>query len=125
MFLIVRHQAYRKRLMMPARFLERRLDDVPANAIRSRLQFVPEPAAVSNGRVWKNRSRRNVWLFRRRSFLRPTEVLVQRLTVKPLKGCDPHSGIDEHLIAWFRPDNNHFRLRRCPYKKREQDRQKD
>src|SRR6266508_6937918 len=106
MFLIVRHETDGKCLMMPARFLDSRIDYLPTDAIGSRLKFVPKPATVSDGRVWKNRSRRNVRLFRRWSFLRPTEALIQRLMVEPLKGCDPHSGIDEHLITRFRPDDN-------------------
>src|SRR6267378_180875 len=119
MFLIVRHETDSKRLTMPARFLERRIDDLPPDAIGSRLKFVPKPATVSNGRVRKNRLRRSVRLFRRWSFFRPTETLIQRLTIKPLKGRDPHSGINEHFITRFRPDDDQFCLRRGAAKKRE------
>src|SRR5947207_8421220 len=112
MFLIVRHETDGKRLMMVTRFLECRIDDLPLDAIGSGLKFVPKPATVGNGRVWKNRLPRKVGLFRRGSFLRPTEPLIQRLTVKSLKGRDPHSGINQYFITRFRPDDDHFRLRR-------------
>ncbi len=110
MLFIVRHETNGKRLMVFTRFLESRIDNLPADAIGSRLKFIPEPTAVSNGSLWKNRSRSRLRLFCRWTFLRPTETLIQRLTVEPLKGRDAHARINEYLINRFRPDHNGFVL---------------
>src|SRR5437667_1718776 len=127
MLLIVRHETNSKCLMMLTSFLEGRIDDFPTNAICARLKFIPEPATVSNGRVWKNRPCRNLRMFRCWSFLRPTEALIQWLTVESLKGCDPHAGVDEHLVNRFRPNDDHFHLRPGGDKNRghERDKQRD
>src|SRR6266550_7144583 len=124
MFLIVRHEPDGKRLMMLPRFLEGRIDDLPTNAIGCGLKFIPEPATVSNGRVWKNRWGGNLGLFRRWAFFRPTETLIQWLAVEPLKSCDTDSGIDQYLINRLGSHNYQFRLRRGANKKRDYERDK-
>src|SRR6185369_114646 len=57
MLFIVMHQTNGQSLMMPARFLESGIDDLPADAIGSRLKLTPEPAAIRDGSIRKDRSR--------------------------------------------------------------------
>jgi len=88
MFFIIRHQPEGQRLPMPARFFECGIDNLPTSAIGGRLQFVPEPAAVRHGRIWKSCSGRISGLLCRWPRFGPTEALIQGLAVETLKRRD-------------------------------------
>src|SRR6266536_5475736 len=110
MLFVVRHQADSKRLLVSARFFQGGINDLPADLIRGRLKFVPEPATVGDRRVGKIRSSRSIRLFRCRALFGPTESLIQRLTIEPLEGCDAHARIHEYLITLFGPYDDHLVL---------------
>src|SRR4029079_2111839 len=68
MLLIVGHETNGKSLMMLTRFLESCVQDLPTDAIGSRLKFTPEPTAISNGCIGKNRFRGRLCVFSRGTF---------------------------------------------------------
>ena len=73
---------------------------------RLRLKDVPIPAAVRDGALRKIRLRGRLRQLRDGPDFGPLQWRIRRLAAEPLKSRNAHSGIYQHVVNFFRPDDD-------------------
>jgi hypothetical protein len=84
---------------------KRAVEDLPADVAFRRLESLPEPAAVRD-RGFRKVGRSGGGKRAGGAFLGPSQILVQRVAVEPLKGLDADAGVGENVVNALRVDHD-------------------